>query len=207
MTAGLHAAALRTLTGWAAPDDQQELLRSAYVEHLRTYDDGMLRSCVPAHLTASALVLDHTGEQVLLTLHRKGGFWGQLGGHCEPQDDTLAAAALREATEESGIDGLRLVDDVPVDLDRHTLSTAFGTCGEHLDVRYAVVAPPGAEPVVSDESDDVAWFSVDEFPAGDLPGTVEDLARLVQRARAALAQSPAQPSERSSPAVADTPSR
>ena len=208
MTAGLHADALRTLIGWAAPDDQQELLRSAYVEHLRTYDDGMLRSCVPAHLTASAMVLDHTGQQVLLTLHRKGGFWGQLGGHCEPQDDTLATAALREATEESGIDGLRLVDDAPVDLDRHTLSTAFGTCGEHLDVRYTVVAPPGAEPVVSDESDDVAWFSVDQFPDGDLPGTVvEDLARLVQRARAVLARSPAQPSERSSPAVADTPSR
>ena len=203
MTAGLHADALRTLTGWAAPDDQQGLLRSAYVEHLRSHDDGMLRSCVPAHLTASALVLDHTGEQVLLTLHRKGGFWGQLGGHCEPQDDTLAAAALREATEESGIDGLRLVDDAPVDLDRHALSTAFGTCGEHLDVRYAVVAPPGAEPAVSEESDDVAWFSV-----SDLPDTaVEDLTRLVQRARAVLARSPAQPSERSSPAVADTPSR
>jgi 8-oxo-dGTP pyrophosphatase MutT (NUDIX family) len=212
VTAGLHADALRTLTGWAAPDDRQGLLRSAYVEHLRTHDDGMLRSCVPAHLTASALVLDHTGERVLLTLHRKGGFWGQLGGHCEPQDETLAAAALREATEESGIDGLRLVGDVPVDLDRHALSTGFGTCGEHLDVRYAVVAPPGAEPVVSEESDDVAWFSVDQFPAGDLPGeAVEDLARLVQRARAALArspgQSPGQSSERSSPAVADTPSR
>ena len=199
MTAGLHADALRTLTRWAAPDDSQEQLRSAYVEHLRTHDDGMLRSCVPAHLTASAMVLDHTGERVLLTLHRKGGFWGQLGGHCEPQDDTLAAAALREAIEESGIDGLRLLGDAPVDLDRHTLSTAFGTCGEHLDVRYAVVAPPGAEPVVSEESDDVAWF-----PAGDLPGAaVADLTRLVQRAQAAMPQS----SERSIPAVADTPSR
>jgi len=199
VTAGLHADALRTLTRWAAPDDSQEQLRSAYVEHLRTHDDGMLRSCVPAHLTASAMVLDHTGERVLLTLHRKGGFWGQLGGHCEPQDDTLAAAALREAIEESGIDGLRLLGDAPVDLDRHTLSTAFGTCGEHLDVRYAVVAPPGAEPVVSEESDDVAWF-----PAGDLPGAaVADLTRLVQRAQAAMPQS----SERSIPAVADTPSR
>ena len=203
MTAALHADALRTLTRWAAPDDPQEQLRSAYVEHLRTHDDGMLRSCVPAHLTASAMVLDDTGERVLLTLHRKGGFWGQLGGHCEPQDDTLAAAALREATEESGIDGLRLLGDAPIDLDRHALSTAFGTCGEHLDVRYAVVAPPGAEPVVSDESDDVAWF-----PAGKLPGTaVTDLASLVQRARSALSQESAQSSERSRPAVADTPSR
>jgi 8-oxo-dGTP pyrophosphatase MutT (NUDIX family) len=203
VTAGLHADALRTLTRWAAPDDPQEQLRSAYVEHLRTHDDGLLRSRVPAHLTASALVLDHTGERVLLTLHRKGGFWGQLGGHCEPQDDTLAAAALREATEESGINGLRLLGDAPVDLDRHALSTAFGTCGEHLDVRYAVVAPPGAEPVVSEESDDVAWFPADELPGA----AVADLTRLVQRSQAALARSSTQSSERSSPAVADTPSR
>jgi 8-oxo-dGTP pyrophosphatase MutT (NUDIX family) len=197
VTAGLHADALRTLTGWAAPDDPQERLRTAYVEHLRTHDDGMLKSCVPAHVTASVMVLDADAERVLLTLHRKGGFWGQLGGHCEPQDATLAAAALREATEESGIAGLRLVGDAPVDLDRHALSTAFGTCGEHLDVRYAVVAPPGAEPVVSEESDDLAWF-----PAGALPpAAVDDLGRLVRRARAA------QSSDRSSPAVADTPSR
>ena len=128
------------------------------------------------------MVLDHSGERVLLTLHRKGGFWGQLGGHCEPVDSSLAGAALREATEESGIAGLRLVGDAPVDLDRHALSSAFGSCGEHLDVRYAVVAPAGAEPVVSDESDDLAWFAADALPGA----AVADLSRLVGRARAAL---------------------
>jgi 8-oxo-dGTP pyrophosphatase MutT (NUDIX family) len=197
--ATLHDDALAVLTAWPAPDDSQEQLRTAYIGHLRANDDGTLRACLPAHLTASALVLDHTGERVLLTLHRKGGFWGQLGGHAEPGDTTLAGAALREATEESGMPGLRIVGDGPVDLDRHALSSAFGTCGEHLDVRYAMVAPAGAEPVVSDESDDVAWFPADALP----PSAVADLSRLVVRARSALAQS----SDRSSPAVADTPSR
>ena len=42
---------------------------------------------------------------MLLTLHRKVGRWLQLGGHCEPADTTLAGAALREATEESGLPG------------------------------------------------------------------------------------------------------
>jgi 8-oxo-dGTP pyrophosphatase MutT (NUDIX family) len=183
----LHDDALRVLTGWAAPDDDQERLRSAYVAHLREHDDGLLKGCVPAHLTASALVLDHSGGRVLLTLHRKGGFWGQLGGHCEPVDGSLAGAALREATEESGMAGLRLVGEAPVDLDRHALSAAFGSCGEHLDVRYAVVAPAGAEPVGSAESDDLAWFAADALPAA-----VADLSRLVGRARAALraAQAP-----------------
>jgi 8-oxo-dGTP pyrophosphatase MutT (NUDIX family) len=136
---------------------------------------------VPAHLTASVLVLDATASHVLLTLHRKGGFWGQLGGHCEPTDETLAGAALREAREESGIDDVQLVGDLPVDLDRHALSSAFGTCGEHLDVRYAAVVPAGAQPVTSDESHDVAWFPVDALPDGCV-----DIADLLVRARAAV---------------------
>ena len=179
---GLHAGALQTLRDWAAPDDVQDGLRRAYVGHLLDHDDGMLVTCVPAHLTASVLVLDQAGEQVLLTHHRKGGFWGQLGGHVEPGDESLAAAALREGREESGIEGLRLLGDGPVDLDRHRLSGAFGRCGEHLDVRYAAVAPAGAQPITSAESLDVAWFPVGALP----PAAVADLGRLVQRARAAL---------------------
>jgi 8-oxo-dGTP pyrophosphatase MutT (NUDIX family) len=172
----LHADAVRVLSAWRAPDDGQAALRTSYLDHLRTHPDGMWRTCVPAHLTASTLVVDATAARVLLTLHRKGGFWGQMGGHCEPGDATLAGAAVREATEESGIDGLRLLPG-PVDLDRHALSSAFGTCGEHLDVRYVAVAPEGAQPVVSDESDDVRWFAVDDLPAE----AVTDLSRLIRR--------------------------
>ncbi len=174
--------ALATLRGWQPPGPDQEELRAAYVGHLETHADGIWKDGPPAHLTASAMVLDPEGDRVLLTLHRKGGFWAATGGHLEPADATLAAAALREATEESGVGGLRLVGPGPVDLDRHALSSAFGRCREHLDVRYAVVAPPGAEPVVSDESDDVAWFPADDLP----PGAVEDLGRLVRAAQVAL---------------------
>jgi len=70
-----------------------------------------------------------------------------------------------------------------VDLDRHQLSSAFGRCGEHLDVRYAAVAPAGAEPVTSAESLAVAWFPVGALP----PEAVDDLGRLVARAGALLA--------------------
>jgi len=179
---GLHADAQRVLNGWVAPDDDQERLRTAYLEHLREHPDAMWRTCVPAHLTASVLVLDPTGERVLLDLHGKGGFWVQFGGHCEAGDRTLAGAALREGAGESGVKGLTLLGDGPVDLDRHALSSAFGSCEEHLDVRYAAVAPPSAEPVTSDESHDVAWFPVDALPR-ELAG---GMTRLVARARAAL---------------------
>ena len=38
-----------------APDPAQEGLRADFAAHLRTHPDGVWRSCVPSHLTASAL--------------------------------------------------------------------------------------------------------------------------------------------------------
>ena len=63
----------------------------------------MWRSSYPDHLTAGCLVLDHTGDRVLLNLHRKARRWFAFGGHAEPGDATLADVARREAREESGI--------------------------------------------------------------------------------------------------------
>ena len=80
--------------------------------------------------------------QVLLTLHPRVGRWLQLGGHCEPADATLAGAALREATEESGIAGLT-IDAAPVHLDVHPITCSLGVPTRHFDVRFAGARPAG----------------------------------------------------------------
>ena len=102
------------------------------------------RSCRPEHLTASTLVLSPDGAEVLLTLHAKAQRWFQLGGHVEPGDPTLADAALREATEESGLCGLSL-DPGPVHLDAHEVPFCGGVDEPtwHLDVRFVAVGGPG----------------------------------------------------------------
>jgi ADP-ribose pyrophosphatase YjhB (NUDIX family) len=138
------------------PESQEEL-RRLYLKHLDEQADGMWRECSDGHITASALVIDPEGERVLLTFHGKLRMWLQMGGHCEPGDATLAGAALREATEESGVPGLRLLSEVPVRLDRHSTP-----CAWHLDVQYAALAPAGAVEAISDESLDLRWFRYDE---------------------------------------------
>ena len=177
----LWADARAVLEGWDAPDAGQERLRRDYLEHLAAHADGVAKAGPPAHLTASCVVLDATGRQALLTLHRRANAWFQLGGHLEPGDASLWAAARREAREESGIDALEPLPR-PVQLDRHRLVGTFGSCREHLDVRYAAVAPPGAEPRVSAESHDVRWWPVDALPEG----TRTELMPLVSLARDAL---------------------
>lgn len=126
-------------------------------------------------------MLDPSGEQVLLTLHRRADAWFQLGGHLEAGDSSVWAAARREAREESGIDTLEPLPR-PVQLDRHRLEGAFGACREHLDVRYAAMAPEGARVRVSAESHDVRWWPADALPDGNLA----ELSPLVSLARTAL---------------------
>ncbi|MGW4483565.1 NUDIX hydrolase [Amycolatopsis sp. NPDC004368] len=172
----LHSDAVSVLSAWAPSLGSQESLRQAFLGFLASREDTVQRSCAAGHLTASAVVLDSTGTQVLLTLHPRVGRWLQLGGHCEPSDASVAAAALREATEESGMTGLEIGAE-PVHLDVHPITCSLGVPTRHFDVRYVVRAPAGASPIRSDESDDLRWWPVDALPAGS-----EDLAELVTAA-------------------------
>ncbi|MBM9478522.1 NUDIX hydrolase [Nakamurella flavida] len=167
------------LTDWVAPTREQGALREAFLGLLAARDDATARSCVPGHLTASTVVLTADRRRVLLTLHRRLGRWLQLGGHLEPQDADLAGAALREATEESGLAGL-VLDPTPVHLDVHALTCSLGVPTRHFDVRYRVFVPTDAVPVASAESDDLRFFPVDALPAGT-DGSLRDAVAAAQR--------------------------
>ena len=162
-TANGTATSMAALRNYQPRDSGQAQLQGRFLELLASVGElAMVREHNPAHLTASALIVDPVADRVLLVLHNKVKRWLQTGGHVEPGED-LATAALREAREESGIHDLVLGNDI-VDLDIHQ-----APCGaqEHWDVRFLAVAPTHATPVVSDESDDVAWFAADAIPGDD----------------------------------------
>ena len=123
-------------------------------------------------------------EQRQLGLLEEGHLAAALssrGGHLEPEDVSLAGAALREATEESGLTGL-VVEAEPLQLSSH--SVAF--CDprgpvDHLDVRFLATAPRDGEHPVSEEALDVRRWPVDGLPDG-----YEDMRRLVADAVARL---------------------
>ncbi|OBH15546.1 NUDIX domain-containing protein [Mycolicibacter terrae] len=172
-----HASAVATLTAWEAPDAGQDALRHAVLAFLAARADACARECAPGHITASALVLDHTGEHVLLTLHPRVGRWLQLGGHCEDGDADIVNAALREATEESGIAGLQL-DPRLAAVHVHPVTCSLGVPTRHLDLQFVAHAPAGAQIGISDESVDLRWWPVDALP----PDADDALAHLVARA-------------------------
>jgi coenzyme F420-0:L-glutamate ligase len=178
---GLHADAVAVISALPTDGPQAGAIRQAFLGFLAARPDAMWRSCAAGHLTASAVVLDPSRAAVLLTLHPRVGLWLQVGGHCEPGDNTLLDAAAREAREESGIGSLSF-DPTPLTLDVHPITCSLGVPTRHFDVQFLAIAPAGAEPVRSAESTDLRWFGWDDLPAGISP----ELPALIAAARARL---------------------
>lgn len=156
---------IELLSDWAAPDPGQDSLRHAVLAFVHARADACRRECEPGHVTASALVLDHSRGRVLLTLHRRLGRWVQLGGHCDDGDTDVVAAALREATEESGVEGLRIEPELAA-VHVHPVVCSLGVPTRHLDLQFVVHAPAGAQIAISDESEDLQWWPADALPGG-----------------------------------------
>jgi 8-oxo-dGTP pyrophosphatase MutT (NUDIX family) len=160
--------------------DLREIL--AFVDgHADPFD----RRIPGGHLTGSAVVVSSGGDRVLLLHHRKLARWLQPGGHADPGERAGEVVALREAREETGIDGLVLHPSAPrpLDVDVHPIPARPGEpAHRHLDLRYLVVAPSAAiaRPRAA-EARALRWFAWDELATLDLdPG----LRRALRAARA-----------------------
>jgi 8-oxo-dGTP pyrophosphatase MutT (NUDIX family) len=167
--------ALRT---FVAASDREEADRCAMLRLADELDDPLSRAEAAAHFTASAFVVDATGERVCLVTHAKLGRLLQPGGHIESTDLSLEAAAMREAQEETALElSFHPLAPRPFDLDVHEIPDRPGEPRHwHLDVRYLLVG--SGEPCSG-----ASWHELGS--AGD-----ESVGRLTAKARALRAESP-----------------
>jgi 8-oxo-dGTP pyrophosphatase MutT (NUDIX family) len=118
---------------------------------------------VPGHVTASAFVLSPDGTDLLLIHHGKLHRWLQPGGHVDPDDVDVVAAARREVEEEVGLTGLDLVHEGVFDLDVHDIPAIKGDPSHaHFDVRILLRAPH-RDAVAGSDAQAVRWV-----PLGDV---------------------------------------
>jgi len=125
-------------------------------------EDCFSKSNNKGNFTGSAWVVSPDKRYVLMTHHRKLQMWLQLGGHADGNEN-LFLVALREAKEESGIESFICLDEDIFDVDIHKIPSSKNDKAHlHYDIRFLFEADPeSSKIVVSDESYDVAWISIE----------------------------------------------
>lgn len=152
---------------------------------LKQADEPTSPSTLPGHVTVNAILLD-ASDQVLHIHHLALDRWLTPGGHCEPEDSSLAGAALRELAEETGI-AAEAVEPAPefagrpIDVDVHAIpaNKKNGEPGHrHYDFRFVFRIAAGAQvgELQAEEVTDAAWFAIADTAS---PDVVRKLAALV----------------------------
>ncbi len=127
-----------------------------------------------AHMTASAWVVNPARDRVLMVYHKIYDSWSWTGGHADGETDLLSVA-LREVTEETGVQSVRPVSPEIYSLeiltvDGHEKRGAYVSSHLHLNLTWLMEADD-REPlrICEDENKGVAWFTL----AGALAASTE----------------------------------
>ena len=185
--ADFRAPLCKALQKYAESHQEQKITADRMLDFVRSTPHCFERSHAAGHMTGSAWLLNPAGDKALLTLHHNLQRWMQTGGHADGDPDILRVA-LKEAEEESGITGIVPISGEIFDVDIH-LIPARPAKGEpahfHYDVRYLLRAPH-EQYAISQESDDLAWWSAEDFAtrAAELDTSVLRMAELWMQQKA-----------------------
>jgi 8-oxo-dGTP pyrophosphatase MutT (NUDIX family) len=117
---------------------------------------------VPGHFTASAFILSPDRSSLLLIYHSKLHRWLQPGGHVEPGDADILAAAGREIVEEVGMAAPPLAVEGVFDVDIHPIPARKDEPEhEHFDVRFLFQAP-AVDVTAGSDATECRWVPLEE---------------------------------------------
>lgn len=150
------------LTEYFPSSIEEQEYKKRFLALLENRSDCFERSCIePGHITASAWVLNHTGEQVLLLHHAKLDFWMQPGGHCDGDYNALDVA-LKEVNEETGLISCEPVSHAIFDIDIHSIPARSNEAAHyHYDVRFLIRCKHDEKLLQNHESKGLNWFGKD----------------------------------------------
>ena len=98
----------RQLKAYRPWNEQEERDQALMLTLMETQPDIFSRENPLAHMTASAWIVNKNRDRILMVYHNLYRSWSWTGGHADGEQD-LAAVAVREAMEETGITAPRLV--------------------------------------------------------------------------------------------------
>lgn len=141
--------------------------------------DCFKRELLKGHITGSAFILNSAKTKAVLVHHAKLNCWLQPGGHADGETD-IAAVALKEAQEETGLMNLTILPEI-FDLDIHTIpARKIVPEHQHYDIRFLIMADENEEFNISNESTDIQWVSLNDLEKFEVDSSVKRMAGKIE---------------------------
>lgn len=160
-------------------DNNERKMTNETIEFVKTNEDCFKRELLIGHVTGSAWIVNDARTHVLMMHHRKLNQWFQPGGHCDGDPDVLNVA-LKEANEETGLKKLKVVDGEIYDVDVHLIPERKGVPAHyHYDIRFLIEADMKEPLIVTEESNALAWVSLDKIAEHNDSESIMRMARKI----------------------------
>lgn len=175
----MHRQQLITLLEKYNPTDKEEIIsKEEMLAFIRAHPDCFERTLLMGHITASAWLLNQEGTHALLMHHSKLDKWLQLGGHCDGESDVLGVA-IKEAQEESGIQGIQSVNNDIFDIDIHLIpENSREKTHFHYDIRFLLQVVSHENFIQNSESKELRWIAKNRV---QLPTQEQSVVRIFEK--------------------------
>lgn len=171
-------------------NEQEQRDKELMLQYMESNSDYLSRENQIAHFTASIWTVNKERTKTLMVYHNLYDSWSWIGGHADGIED-LAAVALRELQEETGVGNATLVSKEMFSLevltvDGHIKKGCYVPSHLHFNVTYLAEADENEELVVnSAENQAVKWWTFEEaLQVSTEPWMVERVYRkLIEKSR------------------------
>ncbi len=152
---------------YIAYNEQEENDKKIMLNYIESNHDVLTRSNEIAHFTASAWVINPSGNKLLMIYHNIYKSWAWTGGHADGEENLLSVA-IREVQEETGITKVVPVTENIFSLeiltvDGHIKKGTYISSHLHLNVTFLLKAPEDEILIAKpDENSGVKWMEIEE---------------------------------------------
>ena len=160
-------------------NEQEAQDQAVMLRYILDHRDYLERENKVAHFTASIWTVNPQRSKTLMVYHNIYHSWSWIGGHADGEEN-LAAVALRELREETGVSHASLVNrDIfsleVLTVEGHEKKGLYVPSHLHMNVTYLAEADEREALVVNEEENQaVRWFSFeDALKASTEPWFVE----------------------------------
>lgn len=158
---------IKEIKSYIPYNKQEERDKELILNCINNFSNILTRENKLAHITSSGYIVNKNKDKTLMIFHKIYNSWSWTGGHADGDSDLLKVA-IKEASEETGLNNLKPLGNNILSLDvltvdGHEKKGQYVSSHLHLSIAYLLEADENEELIINEyETNGVKWIPITE---------------------------------------------